>query len=325
MAQVVSDATYHAPPGWILWGGWAVLASGAAAVLYASFEIWRIGTLDDAALIMLVTANTLFIYRFGIFIAPRLGEMFEEFPSARSDPQATVNHLLGDKTVILPGFLFAAGIAFAIWQIDPWRGDRALRLGLAAFLFVNNLIVGCIILAIVRFWRAVLADLKGLDLRVLNLNRPPTITLLRINSQIVMATAFVASLAIFSVVFSNYNFDPIIVIFSTCTLLMVIATYAVPILPLSNVLAEKKAAELDRLERLIEARVRQLTGLEAQHDFTHDLTDIPDMRDLLEARDLVQRIRTLPPGGQISVSAAAIITFLSFMPSLIDYAMSKLP
>lgn len=316
--------TFEAPRHWVRLGGWAVLASGLVALIYASIEVLQTGRLYDAALIILVTVNTLFIYRFGIYIAPRLGELFADFPQAGQAPQDTVNHILGDPGTLLQAVVYAGFIAFSIWQIDPWRDHDDLRLFLCLFLFINNLIVGAVIVSIARFWQVVLRELDTLDLRVLNLNRAPLTNLLRINSQIVMATALVASSAIFAVVFSDYAIDPVIIVFSAAALMMVVATYAVPVLPLSNILAAKKAAELDRLERLIDAHVRSLGGQTPRDDLDVPADKLPDLQALVDARSLLLKVRTLPPGGQISVSAAAIVTFLSFMPSLIDYAMGKL-
>lgn len=39
---------------------------------------------------------------------------------------------------------------------------------------------------------------------------------------------------------------------------------------------------------------------------------------------MISAVRTLPPGGQVSVSAAGIVTFLSFLPSIIDYILNNL-
>ncbi|MCV3271717.1 hypothetical protein [Roseobacter sinensis] len=323
MTDTAATARVDPPGYWVQAGGWAVLASALVAGIYAGIQVARIGGLKDAALIVLVTANTLFIYRFGIHIAPRIGAMFDEFPQARRDPQTAVNHLLGDRATALPAIVFSGFIAFAVWQIDPWRDVPELTVWLCMFLFVNNLIVGTVIVAIARFWQAVLRELPTLDLRVLNLNRAPMITLLRINSQIVMATALVTCLSILALVLSDYAIDPIILVFSLSALAMVVATYAVPILPLSDLLAAKKAEELDRIERLIDAHVRRLSHQPAREDLGGDVETLPSLGELVNARDLLLKVRTLPPGGQISVSAAAIVTFLSFMPTLIDYAMRK--
>ncbi len=324
MSHDAHAQVFHAPAYWVRVGGWVVLASALVAGLYAGIEVAYIGTLKDAALIVMVTANTLFIYRFGIHIAPRIAAMLQHFPQASRDPQARIDHLLGDRATAFPAAVYAGFIAFSVWQIDPWRETPELSLWLCAFLFVNNLIVGTVIVGVARFWQLVLSELPELDLRVLNLNRPPMITLLRINSQIVMATALVSCLSILAVMLSDYAIDPIILVFSISALAMVVATYAVPVLPLSNLLAAKKAAELDRIERMIDAHVRNLSNQPARDDLGCDIETLPSLGELVDARDLLLKVRTLPPGGQISVSAAAIVTFLSFMPSLIDYAMRKL-
>lgn len=324
MTAPLPPAHYHVPPYWVRAGGWAVLLSALAAAIYAAIEVTQIGRLRDAALIVLVTTNTLFIYRFGIHIAPRLGRLFAEFPVAGRDPQGAVNHLLGDKKTVVPACIYSGFIAFSVWQIDPWRDDAVLGLWLCLFLFMNNLIVGTVIISIARFWQLVLRELGTLDLRILNLHRAPMIDLLRINSQIVMATALVTCLSILSLVLSDYAIDPIILVFSISALAMVVATYAVPVLPLANLLAAKKAEELDRLERMIDARIRHLANEPPRDDLGREIDQLPSLDDLVEARNLVMKVRTLPPGGQISVSAAAIVTFLSFMPTLIDYTMRKL-
>ncbi|WP_299673637.1 hypothetical protein [uncultured Roseobacter sp.] len=323
MSDGPSTLDFHAPPYLVRVGGWVVFASAVVAGLYAGIQVAHIGALKDAALIVLVTANTLFIYRFGIHIAPRIADMFRDFPVAGRDPQAAVDHLLGDRTTALPAVVYAAFIAFAVWQIDPWRETPDLTIWLCVFVFVNNLIVGTVIVGIGRFWQSVLREMSTLDLRILNLNRAPMITLLRINSQIVMATALVACLSILAVVLSDYAVDPIILVFSVSALAMVVATYAVPVLPLSNLLAVKKAQELDRIERMIDAHIRHLGNQTPREDLEVDIDKLPSLGDLVNARDLLLKVRTLPPGGQISVSAAAIVTFLSFMPSLIDYTMRK--
>jgi len=47
------------------------------------------------------------------------------------------------------------------------------------------------------------------------------------------------------------------------------------------------------------------------------------MDKLVEARDMIIAVRTLPPGGQISMTAAGIVTFLSFLPTIIDYVVNN--
>ena len=51
---------------------------------------------------------------------------------------------------------------------------------------------------------------------------------------------------------------------------------------------------------------------------------LPELADLQDAQAVVQGVHTLPPGGQVSVSAAGIVTVLSFLPAFIDYIVNKL-
>ncbi|WP_299963158.1 hypothetical protein [uncultured Roseobacter sp.] len=316
--------TVEIPAYWTRWGGVVVLASGLMAAVYAVVQIAQVGVLRDAPLIVLVTVNTVFIYRFGIYLAPRVGALIAEFPAAGRDAQAAVNRFFGDPATAFPAVVYAGLIAFSVWRLDPWRDVAGLMPWLCAFIFVNNLIVGTVVIALVRFWRIMLSELTTLDIRILNLNRAPVIGLLRLNSQIVMATALVTCLSILGLVLSDYVIEPIIIFFSASALALVVATYAVPVLPLSNLLAARKTEELDRIERLIEARVRLLSGQPLRADLGMAEDALPPLEALTEARDLLLKIRTLPPGGQISVSAAAIVTFLSFIPTIIDYATRSL-
>jgi hypothetical protein len=223
---------------------------------------------------------------------------------------------------------FASFIALVVWNVDPWSGQeltRNLRAWLCVFLFFNNLVIGAALFAILTFWHVLLRDLDHIEISILNLSSPALCALLKVNSRLVMGAAVVSSLAVCSIPLSSATMNPVTKVFSGFTFAFVVATYAVPILPLSNVLSARKAAALDRIEKLIEAHVRIRSGQPPRHDLPIDTDSLPPLSDLIEARDIVAQVRTLPPGGQFSVSAAAIVAFLSFLPTLIDYAISKLP
>ena len=278
--------------------------------------------ITDLPLILIVIANNAIIYRFGSYIAGPLGQLFAHLPDFEAAPQKGVDSILGHRWSVPFGLLYTAILAGGAWLLNPWPEHPNLRWLFALFLFSGSVYVGMGIFAILQFWRLVLRHLAQFDLRLMNLSRAPLTDILRINSRIVMVTAIVASLAILSVVLAGYQTGPLIIVFSMFALCIVVATYAVPILPISNLLLVQKSRELDRVERLIEAHLRRLTGerdrplLPGEEPLPDKLPELPK---LIEARDIIAAIRTLPPGGQISVSAAAIVTFLSFLPSIIDY------
>lgn len=318
---------YRAPRAWVLWGGATSLMAAVAALAYAVIEHELAGPIADAPLIVLITLNTLIIYRLGCSISKDLGRLFFYMPKAGQDPQSTVNDLLGSPRILLGGVLFASFVAIVVWNVDPWQSaeqPEQLRLWLCVFLFCNNLIVGAVLVAIVRFWHVLLRELEEVEISILNLASPFLCALLKVNSRLVMGTALVASLAVCSIPMSDYTMNPVTKVFSGFSLLLVIATYAVPILPLSNVLAARKAEALHRLEKQIDAHVRHRSRQRPKPGMPASVDDLTPLDELIEARDLVTQVRTLPPGGQFSVSAAAVVTFLSFLPTLIDYAIEAL-
>ncbi|SLN74135.1 hypothetical protein ROG8370_03655 [Roseovarius gaetbuli] len=320
----MSRAAHISPPRlWRTYGRAAVAATAFLALLYAYTE-WTIrGDIADIALIVLVTINAGVVYQFGHRVAPRLGDMFKALPATAADPQGAVDDILGDRWMLPFGLCYGAVMGVGVWMLDPW-GAADLRLWLAGFVLCGSVTIGMGVFAVIKFWRALLRALPEMDLRILNLSRAPLPAILRVNSQIVMVTAVVASLAILSVVLAGYDRDPVVILFSLFSLFLVAATYAVPIIPLSNRLISVKVEALNQIEPLIEAHIRDRSNQPRRADHPHPDKPLPDLDKLIEARDMIDAVRTLPPGGQVSVSAAGIVTFLSFLPTLLDYIANKL-
>ena len=313
-----------APRHWRFTANLAVFATVLMGLLYAWSEWQAIKHLTDIALIVLVVLNTVIVQQFGLRVAPNLGEMYFYFPDTSNDPQAAVDATLWHSLSVPFALTYAALIGGGVWMLDPWGDTADLRLWLAAFVFTGNLLIGMGLFAVFRFWQAAHKALPGLDIRILNLSRPPVVPLLRVNSQIVTVTAGVACLAILSVVLAGYDKDPLIILFSLFTLVLVIAAYAVPVVPLANRLKAVKLEELNRIESLIEAQMRDLTYQSRRPDHPPPEKDLPALDKLIEMRDIINKVRTLPPGGQISVSATTIVTFLSFLPAIIDYIANNI-
>lgn len=311
------------PRLWRSYGRAAVAATVVLALLYARTEWVLRGDIADIALIVLVTINAGVVYQFGHRVAPHLGEMFHDLPTTAANPQGAVNDVLGNPWILPFGLCYGALIGGGVWILDPWSSPD-LRLWLAGFVFCGSVITGMGVFAVFRFWGALLHALPEMDVRILNLSRAPLPAILRVNSQVVMVTALVASLAILSVVLAGYDRDPVVILFSAFSLTLVAATYAVPIIPLSNRLITAKVETLNQIEPLIEAHIRDRSHQPRRADHPHPDKPLPDLDKLIEARDMISAVRTLPPGGQVSVSAAGIVTFLSFLPTIIDYIANKL-
>jgi len=266
MASDTPGTATHAPRLWRIWGQFSLAATILIGAVYALTEWSQTGTIGDIAQIALVTLNAFVTLRFGHHIAGSLGHMFALLPDTRSDPQAAVDRVLGHPASVPFGLAFATLIAFGVMGIAPWPFKIAIQVWLSLFLFSGNLLIGAAIFAIFQFWIYCHSQLPKLDFRILNLTRPPLLAFLVVNGQVVMVTAALACFAILAVVLSGYEIDTITMVFSICTLLLVIATYAVPVVPLSYRLQAAKAAELNRIEQLIEAHIRRMTGRDMYPD-----------------------------------------------------------
>ncbi|AUC52711.1 hypothetical protein CDO87_05670 [Sagittula sp. P11] len=356
---------YHTPRAWVLAGGIAVGLTTVSGIAYLATEAAFTCDIRDAALILLVTLNAWIVYATGWLLTPRLGQMYANMPLPAHDPQRWI-----DRTLFTPASLVLAAawgglLAGGIWIYDPWNREvlslselvpliaeaaenplgtvlgapdhcpnpvpkLLLTRMLSLFIFCGNLIIGAAVAVIFRFWWAVLVRIDDIDLRILNLSREPLPALLRANSLLVTTSALVASLSILSLILSGFEVDQTVALFSLLTLSLVVATYAVPILPLSNRLREVKSEAMNEVERLIEAHHRQRSGLpprpdgplkDPEGDGYLDIAKLEPLDKLMETRDTLHGIQTLPPGGQVSVSAAGIVAFLSFLPTIIDFLL----
>ncbi len=312
---------FRLPAYWTGLGSAALAGTVVTGLLYGWKQFALCGTIADLALIVLVMFNAGLILVFARLIAPALRDMFRAFGFPAETAEEATTRIFRHPFVPATGLLLAVVISRAAWLIDPWGGQEPFRTTLSAFLFAGNLLPGMGIAAILLYWLRVVRALPTLDFRVLNLNRPPLLPFLIVNSRVVMVTATISCSAVIGLLFSKFEPENLsVVVFSIFALAMAALAYLVPIVPVSNMLRACQSAELDRIERLIEAHVRRLAGEPPRADGPGADEKLPPLDELVKARDLVAAVRTLPPGGQISVSAAAFVTFLSFLPTLLDYA-----
>ena len=300
------------PPLWRRLGQIGLLATGISGIIFALSMPWAPASLGLLAFALIIGANAAFVYMFGSHITPHLVEMLNDFPDDGRSVQTSLNGILGHPAAVPAAIAYAAAIGIGVWLANP-TGDPALRAPLSLFLFAANLTVGMGFLAILRFWTVFLIALPKLDLHILNPSRPPLPACLRVNSKVVMITALVASLSLLALVVSGLPLEGAVGLYSAFTLCFVGATYAVPVLPLSNRLKRLKSDALDRVEAQIAAHADALLA-------GRSASDLPDLARLKDTQAMIKAVQTLPPGGQVSVSAAGIVAFLSFLPTLIDYA-----
>ena len=277
----------------------------------------RLLTLKDVPLVIFVSLNAWAVYGVGLYLARNLAELLYYLPPrgalAELSLQDRVNRILAHPPAVLCGIIWGVAISLgAQTLIDP-NATPPLRTGISLFLFAGNLMIGFAVWAILRYWTGFLRELPHVELSIVNLSREPVPAFLRFNSRVVLVAAIVGCLSILGLALSDYKTSAPVVLFSVYAFLIVGLTYAVPIVPLSNLLLRKKVEELDKIDGQIALHVAAAT------DKTIDAEKLPDLGDLQKARAIVTGIKTLPPGGQISVSATAFVTGLSFLPAAVKW------
>ncbi|WP_436398218.1 hypothetical protein [Roseobacter sp. S98] len=288
------------------------------AIIYLWLEATAGVPLSDWALVALVVINAYVVYVFGLHISRDLAEMLLHLPRPDFVPdgldiQGRVNRIIAHPPAVLAGILYGAALGAGAYIIAPHQTNETLRIAFGLFVCAGSSMIGFGLWAIFRFWRGFLRVLPTLELDILNLSKEPVPAFLRFNSRVVLLCAFVGSMAILGLALADYKSTPPIIIFSICTFLTVGATYAVPTIPLSNRLNRLRSEELDKIEQQISRHVAALS------DPNVNTEGLRKLNELREAQGIISGIKTLPPGGQISVSATAFVTALSFLPAGIQY------
>ena len=309
-----------ATPVWRGFGALALLLTVGMLVVLVQRWFDDPARAGDLVLVALIAINAFVAYGFGLYLKPRVELLFDSFPTGPDGPAAVVR-IFDNRWIVIAGVGYASVLAGATYLIDPWQGDASSLRLFCLFLFCANLVIGMALCAIVTFWVKYLRELPHIEFRILNLSRPELVTLIRVNSLIVIGTAIIVSLSLVGIVISSLEKELAVGAFSVFTLIVLVGTYAVPIIPLSERLRALKAAELSRLERLIESHVHGITGAVREGE---EAQMRPDIDEVLKARDLVKSVSTMPPNGEFSVSAAAIVAFLSFLPTLVDLTMKAM-
>lgn len=317
----------HAPPLWREFGLICCLLTlgMGASYLYHQWQhvaaetpdpTARLWALTDAPLVLFVVLNAFLVWGIGLYLARNLAELLHHLPPrgkvAGLSLQARVNRILAHPPAVLCGVGWGIAIAIAAQALIEWP-PGPLRTGLTLLLFCGNLMIGFAVWAIGRYWIGFLRELPHVAFDVVNLSREPLPAFLRFNSRVVLVAAAVGCLSILGLALSRYQSTPPVILFSVYAFTIVGLAYAVPIIPLSNLLQRKKLEALERIDAEIARHVAAAT------DPGIDEADLRPLPKLKEARQIVAAVQTLPPGGQVSVSATAFVTGLSFLPAAVQW------
>jgi hypothetical protein len=278
------------------------------AAIYFMLQWSRVGQVQDVLFACLLLLNAGVVAFIGLSLGPRVKDLFS-LPTM-SQPDAFQNifgsrqHLFVAATLsmIAPGGVY-------IFDTLPWS-DPVLNAALCTLLFAANWNIGFGLVTLAKFWRYSAKAINQLELRILNATRPDLSALLDIVSITVLLVGVICSAALLSILCSQFTLSIAVVAFSVFSLGTVICSYAIPLLPLVRKLRVLKTQELHRVESEIDAMYLARSN---------DKADTIALDLLLAFRREIRAVHVFPPNGQFSFSTAASVTFLSFLPTVLDY------
>lgn len=289
-------------------GAWATTAlSAITAVIYLSAELRMTGGLVDWVFVVALLVNSSLVGVAGVYLHGKAVDLFEMFPDTGhrvSGPEK----IFGSIFNLVIGLVFAAALSCLAFMLSPWE-DKLLDHLVFALLFSANVQIGIGFGALWSFWTYSRRSLQSLELRILNLSRPDIVAFIDLVSATVTLVGLLCTIAVSSLLFSKFEINSAIFPFSVFSLLVVVASYFVPLCPLVIRLRAVKFQELDRIERRIDDLYRQAP--------THN-SNAGDLAVLLNFREVVRRTHVLPPNGQFSLLTAVSAVVLSFLPTLVQ-------
>lgn len=305
-----------------------VVVSLVVGTIYVVVQWIRRSDVADPLFVGILMANDFLIFSILKFFTVSLRAHGRELEAGldRYSDHLSVSTMLdamfavtrGGIVAVLFGSIFFLGVL--LLQI-AWEADSALRLLLATFLFTSNFVTGLGIFSLVKFFRIALRLRGHVRVELFDRSCPVTQFLMWASRRVVQATAFISCLAMLSLLFSVFKLDFSTVLFSIWTVTLLSVAYLVPLIPISNRLAILKGNELRRLGLLIQEQYALLMAQSSNPSATVEMERF-EVLDTLNKK--ISKIRVFPPVGSKSVETALFVTFLTLLPSLIEFFLNFL-
>ncbi|WP_342078402.1 hypothetical protein [Yoonia sp. SS1-5] len=294
---------------------------------YVAAQIAFFGRVADPLFVFIIALNTCIGAIFGFQFETRLRALIVAFNAQEEDAARKMEigrafrNIFNDIFAIPAAICFACFIAGWVYLLAPWAGTgtpdqaRALNWLLTVFLFCGNLMIGYGLYCILRFWLLSARRISKIKLNIFNPTRPDIAIYQDITKRIVILVAVVATLAVISLPLSVITVGVTAFLFSLSALATVMATYLVPMLPLTAKFQETRVTELNRVEKHIDAVYEQMVDADDPGAYRGK------MDELVALREQVRKIKTLPPGGEFSIFTAVGVSILTFLPTIFEHLL----
>jgi hypothetical protein len=302
-------------------------ASILVGLLYVIGQWLVTGDVRDPIFIGILMANGFALYTILLYFIDHFTSSAEAISDSLSDRDVSfdaknfIDDLFDRKRSVATGLVFGSLFLVAVLTIlQVWEGYRSLRTLLGLFLFSTNFITGMAVYSLFIYYKKSLklGNIADIDLW----DRSCTVFkfLVDTNRYLILAVGYICFMAMISLLFSVFEFSFSLTLFSIWSLVVLITTFIVPLIPVSRRIRDLKKRHAEKLsvQRQIEYdRVRDRLASGSNLD-----TSKLDAIKMLQKE--IKSVRVFPPVGAKSIETAIFITILTVLPSLVDFVLKLL-
>lgn len=314
MDQIERQNYIHLPTLWKFSIWITTIVSGISAAIYLQRQYHLAGRTEDGVFVAILLINSFVAGAFGAYLHVKSVELFELLPSDKHKSHPA-EQIFGSFQNILFGFGFSSLLSCSVFFLSPWNSQSLNEL-LCLYIFCVNFQIGMGAGALLKFWKLSARSVNLMEIRIFNLSRPDIVLFLQMISRTVLLVGFLCSAGVTSLLFSKFELNFAVILFSFVSLTLVILSYLIPLAPFSFKLKTIKFQELDKLEKKLDICYKLTLS---------DAEKVSDVDKLLTFRSVIRKIRVIPPNGQFSILAAFSATFLSFLPTLVQHFLNFYP
>lgn len=309
------------------WGGAGlvlVFITIFTGLAYVILQVHLKSKVEDPIFIGLIMANAYAIYRFTIFLKHnlQLSSVAYERSLLETNIQFTAHTFMkeifdGKKSFFI-GIIFGMVFLVMVILLSPWKDLTPLNYALAVFLFVANILTGMALFSLAIYFKYSFLIGSNIKVDLWDRSGAAISSLIDTNQYIVLAVAFSSCVAIISILFSIFELDFSIFVFTLFSVSIIILTYVVPLMPITTQLWAKKKLVIEELGEVMQQEYNRVITIAKNENSTLDTSRFDSLTALLKT---IKSIKAFPPIGEHSVNTAILATLLTMLPSIIDFLL----
>lgn len=304
------------------WGKlWTLLLKLAlfSGVLYLTAQLLINKEIKDSIFIGLLCGSTIIAYQVSINIFNKIKNTPSLLGGAKKT-EDTLKLIFSIKfgfTIAIP---FASIFAIVTYVVSPWNDQDLLNWMLLLFIVSCNIITGFALSAILSYYNFALKIGKKIKVELWNRSDPTLIFLMEINGILSKSVALVSAFGVSATMFSVFQINAPVYLFTIFSALVVASTFVIPTLPITNKIRVMKKDHLLQLSKLIQKEYDHI--IQVDNTCTQKSSD--RFEDLIKASKHVSTVRAFPPVAQRTLNSAAYVTLVTMLPATIDLLLKTI-